>query len=102
MATQTQLTFVKVGEEFVATFKTAASCAIHIERPKPGPFMLGLSSVEGSNYARIEDLPEMVKYQTVIDYTLVGEVFPKYIKVTSAIEPSMALVVSEGEITPGA
>ena len=99
MATQT-LTFVKVGEEYVAAFETTADFALHLERPEAGSLTLGVSSVKDGDFARVENLSSRVRYQTVFDYDFLGGIYPKYIRVASETEPTMAVVTSEGEITP--
>lgn len=99
MATQT-LTFVKVGEEYVAAFETTADFALHLERPEAGSLTLGVSSVKDGDFARVENLSSRVRYQTVFDYDFLGGIYPKYIRVASETAPTMAVVTSEGEITP--
>ena len=99
MATQT-LTFVKVGEEYVAAFEISANFALHLEREEVGSLSLGISSIPDSEFALVDNIPERARYQTVFDYTFSGDVFPKYVKVASVTYPNIAVVVSEGEITP--
>lgn len=99
MATQT-LTFVKVGEEYVAAFEISANFALHLEREEVGSLSLGISSIPDSEFAHVDNIPERARYQTVFDYTFSGDVFPKYVKVASVTYPNIAVVVSEGEITP--
>ena len=99
MATQT-LTFVKVGEEYVAAFEISANFALHLEREEVGSLSLGISSIPDSEFALVDNIPERARYQTVFDYTFSGDVFPKYVKVASVTYPNIAVVISEGEITP--
>ena len=99
MATH-NIEFVKVGEAYVAAFQIGADFALHIERSEAGPLTMGLSSIPDSQFALVENFPERARHQTVTDYTFVGEVYDKYIKIVSSTEPTLAVVTSSGELTP--
>ena len=84
------ITFSKVGDAYEATFKATGDFALHIERPEAGPLGMGITSVEGTDYANVEDFPERARYMRVFDYDFSAVVYPKYIKVTSATQPTSA------------
>lgn len=86
------ITFSKVGDAYEATFEAGSNFALHIERAEAGLLSMGITSVEGTDYANVEDFPERARYMRVFDYEFAGIVFPKYIKVTSATQPTSAAV----------
>lgn len=91
MASQT-ITFNKENNQYVATFQATGDFAIHLERNELGPVTIGASTVQNAGYALVDDFPTSAGNKPVIDYDFSGLVYPKYIKVISATEPTMAVV----------
>lgn len=91
MATQT-IQFVKVGDEYVATFEATADFALHIERNEPGALSMGITSVPDSQYALVENFPERARHQTIFEHSFIGAIYPLAVQIKSATEPVLASV----------
>lgn len=90
--------FVKQGNAYVAEFKVEADFNLHIERDKKGHITLLQRTSEGGKYALLEEFG----YQdgkTVYESDAAGLIYPKFIKVVSAVMPTYAVVTSAGEVT---
>ena len=91
MASQ-DITFNREGDQYVATFEAPGDFALHIERDELGPVTIGTSTVQGADFALVDDFPTTARNKRVIDYDFAGVIYPKYIKVTSSTEPTLAVV----------
>lgn len=90
--------FVKQGNAYVAEFKVEADFNLHIEKDKNGHITLYQRTSEGGKYALLEEFG----YQDgklVYESDAAGLIYPKYIKVVSAVLPTYAVVTSAGEVT---
>lgn len=86
------ITFEKVGTRYEAEFTANGNFALHIERANGGVITLEQTSVQGGQYAPVMGFSQNWRNFPVIDTTIVGDVFPVYIKIVSETQPSMAVV----------
>lgn len=91
------LTFNKDGGSFVAEFVTTADFNLHIEK-SGGDFRIMQKTTENGKYDSIDGL-YIPAGNPVIDYDFVASIYPKYIKIVSEVEPTLAVVTSAGEVT---
>lgn len=92
---ETQITFTKVGGKYVAEFAAGGNFALHIERAEAGAISLEMKSVEEGQYAVVGgEFLQKNRNALVIDEQVQAVVFPVYVRVTSATQPSMAVVVT--------
>lgn len=82
------LEFIQVGNKFVAEFKTEADFNLHVEKEN-GELSVWQTTVEGGKYDVVKTAAPLDK---VVDIDFVGVIYPKYIKVTCASLPTMAVV----------
>lgn len=92
------LTFNKEGGNWVAYFKAEADFALHLERDEAGVMSMEQSTT-GGGYAVVEDFPARARYGRAFDYEFSALVYPKFIRIASATEPTYAEVISSGEVT---
>lgn len=99
------LVFNKQGNEWVAEFEATADFNLHIEREMSGLVKV-YQRTAGGKYTPIKELSLQLGSQLTIDYDFVGVVWPKYIKVVSKVEPTLAVVTfaaasgEDGEAEP--
>ena len=86
-----ELRFVKVDNMFVAEFEAAGDFNLHIERSEGGLFMVEQRTSSEGKYARVANLCYQGGIE-VVDQDFVGAVYPKYIKVSSEVDPTLAIV----------
>lgn len=91
------LTFNKDGGSFVAEFVTTADFNLHIEK-SGGDFRIMQKTPRTGKYDSIDGL-YIPAGNPVIDYDFVASIYPKYIKIVSEVEPTLAVVTSAGEVT---
>lgn len=84
------LTFNKDGGSFVAEFVATADFNLHIEK-SGGDFRIMQKTVENGLYDCIDGL-YIPAGSPVIDYDFVASIYPKYIKIVSEVEPTLAVV----------
>jgi hypothetical protein len=80
---------------YVAEFKVASNCNLHIERESRGAFTIAQRGTKQGKYAYITD--ENYDTRTIIDVDMLGNIYPKYIKITSVSKPTYAEVNFAGE-----
>ena len=86
------LTFNQVGDLYVAEFKAEGPFALHLEVPTVGHLEVRQTSVEGRGYARVSEMPASDSYAPVVDRQFVGDLWPLWIQVETASQPTMAVV----------
>lgn len=86
------LTFNKVGDVYVASFKAEGPFALHLEVPEVGHLKVRQTSVEGSDYALVDEMPMGDQYKPVVDRQFVGELWPLWIQVETGSAPTKAVV----------
>jgi hypothetical protein len=93
-----ELTFNKVGNNWVTEFTVTADFNIHIEKEK-GSLVVKQSTVEGGMYDTVKSL-SVAHTDTTIDADVTALVYPKYIRIESRTEKApYAIVSSEGDVT---
>lgn len=93
------LTFVKnLSNEWVAEFKLEASASIHIEFAKRAALQMMQRTTASGEFAPVVD--NKYPASTTYDFEIMDiEVYPKFIRIVSAEEPTYAEVISNGEVT---
>lgn len=86
-----ELTFVKNGNFYEAEFEATADFNLHIERVADGRFLIYQKSVTDGKYAIVDSVAYQ-DHEDVIDLDMAALVYPKYIKVASVSEPTLAVV----------
>ena len=86
------LAFKKVGDLYVAEFKAEGPFALHLEVPTVGHLEVRQTSVEGSGYARVSEMPASDSYAPVVDRQFVSDLWPLWIQVETGSHPTMAIV----------
>lgn len=84
------LNFTKDGDLWVAEFSVNGNVNLHIERAEGGYLSIGQRTA-GNKYAYIADAHQLDSKLT-IDEDIQGVVYPKNIKVASAVKPTVAIV----------
>jgi hypothetical protein len=90
-----EIKFEQQGLLYVAEFEVASNCNLHIERESRGAFTIAQRGTKQGKYAYITD--ENYDSRTTIDVDMLGNIYPKYIKITSASKPTYAEVNFAGE-----
>lgn len=92
-----ELVFKSSEQEFAGNpayeveFNATADFNLHIERPSGGRFLVFQKSVQNGNYSLVDGVGYQ-DYKAVFDIDFVGAVYPKWIKIVSEVEPTMAVV----------
>ena len=95
-----KINFTKGEKFYTAEFQINGPTAIHIERNKVGPLYLKQKSVENGQYDFVKDFGYNRGGDLTIDTAIQGVVYPMWIKIESASEPTLAEMV-EGEQSGG-
>lgn len=85
------LTFNKDGGSFVAEFVTTADFNLHLEGVLLGDYKI-YQKTAGNDYTLVRGLADRPNYEKVSDFDFSGVVYPKYIKIVSEVEPTLAVV----------
>lgn len=85
-----EIKFEKIDSVYVAEFEITSNCNIHIEREDLGMFTIESRGSKSGKYVPMENGYYGDKY--VIDVDMLGNIYPKYIKITSASKPTYAEV----------
>jgi hypothetical protein len=85
-----EIKFEQQGLLYVAEFEVASNCNLHIERESRGAFTIAQRGTKQGKYAYITD--ENYDDRTIIDVDMLGNIYPKYIKITSVSKPTYAEV----------
>lgn len=94
------INFVKGEQYYTAEFKINGPVNIHIERAKAGGIYIRQKSVADGKYALINSSNWITAANLTIDTAIQGVVYPMWIKIESASEPTLAEMV-EGEQSGG-
>lgn len=87
-----ELTFTKNEKAgtYVAEFEATADFNLHIERTKGGRIFF-YQRTAGTGYAHVDNVPWQDGKDSIdLDFTAL--IYPKFIKVVSEVEPSLAVV----------
>lgn len=90
-----EIKFEKLNGLYVAEFEATSDFNLHIERNQRGAFTIAQRGTKQGKYAYITD--ENYDDRVTIDVDMLGEIYPKYIKVTSVTEPTYAEVNMKSE-----
>lgn len=93
-----RLNFVHKDNVWVTEFSVSADYNLHIEGVAEGDVRIYQSGVEGAKYALVRGATLYPSYGEVYDMDFSALLYPKYIRVECATEPTMAEVTSEGEV----
>lgn len=85
-----EIKFEQQGLLYVAEIEVASNCNLHIERESRGAFTIAQRGTKQGKYAYITD--ENYDNRTIIDVDMLGNIYPKYIKITSVSRPTYAEV----------
>lgn len=94
-----ELIFTKQADRWVAEFIANNDFNLHIEGVVEGNVSLFQRGSESGNYAFVKDGTPHPSYANVYDYDFAALIYPKFIKVSCATEPTSGIVTSNGEIT---
>lgn len=85
-----EITFTKIDNKYVSEFQVTSDFNLHLERSEGGTLNIEQRTAQGQ-YVAIKDakFPLMDK---VIDCDFSALVYPKYIKIISDINPTLAVV----------
>jgi hypothetical protein len=86
-----ELSFVKEGGKYSAEFEVTADFNLHIERDDNGFLFVQQRTASSGQYDSIQGA-NFTPSDLVIDIDFVGAVYPKWIKIVSEAEPTMAVV----------
>lgn len=96
------LTFTQENGLYVAEFEATAPFSIHLERPKGGFINMLQRSVDSGTFVAVKNFNPNYNATQVIDADCgQGAVYPKWIRLESAVEPSVAEVTFESESSGG-
>lgn len=84
-----EITFELIDGLYTAEFEVKSNCNIHVEREGKGPFFILQRGTKTGKYAVVseEDYNKLT-----IDVDMLGNIYPKYIKITSVSKPTYAEV----------
>ena len=86
----------------MAEFEATAPFSIHLERPKGGFINMLQRSVDSGTFVAVKNFNPNYNATQVIDADCgQGAVYPKWIRIESAVEPSVAEVTFESESSGG-
>lgn len=94
-----ELTFQKSADRWIAEFEAHADFNLHLEGVLGGAVSIFQRGTASGGYAYVNDATPISSYANVYDYDFTGVVYPKFIKVSCASEPTFAEVISNGEVT---
>lgn len=96
------LTFTQENGLYVAEFEATAPFSIHLERPRGGFINMLQRSVDSGTFVAVKNFNPNYNATQVIDADCgQGAVYPKWIRLESAVEPSVAEVTFESESSGG-
>jgi hypothetical protein len=87
-----EIKFTKNGEKFVSEFTATADFNLHLEGVVEGKVKVYQRSTAGGEYAYVRAATPYPSFSKVYDYDFSALVYPKYIKVVTDAEPTMAVV----------
>lgn len=94
-----ELIFTKQADRWVAEFIATDDFNLHIEGVVEGNVSVFQRGSESGNYAFVKEGTPHPSYANVYDYDFAALIYPKFIKVSCATEPTSGIVTSDGEIT---
>ena len=86
-----ELSFVKEGRRYFAEFKATSDFNLHIEKTGSGFLYVQQKTVENAEYDSIRGAT-FAQSDVVIDIDFTALVYPKWIKIVTEVEPTLAVV----------
>lgn len=83
---------------YEAEFEVTGNFAIHIERTRGDAALILKQRTGGGKYALVDDFNYAKSKGEVLDYEASVSI-PKFIKIVSEVEPTLAEIVTDGEVT---
>lgn len=90
-----ELVFNKVNDRWESEFKIDSNFNLHIEGVTGGNVQVYQRSTENGEYAFVRQATPSVSYGKVYDVDFTAVLYPKYIKVSCATEPTLAVVTDD-------
>lgn len=87
-----ELTFNKVGDRYEAEFQVTGDFNLHIEAVLDGNVAVYQRTTDTGDYALVRDSRLYPVYGRVYDMDFTTAVYPKYIKVSCATQPTSGVV----------
>lgn len=84
------ITFNNINNEYYSEFTVEQDFNVHIEFDYSTPLKFYQKSIDNGDYAEIKGLK--TTNNKIVDYDFIGAVYPKYIKIVSEVEPTIAIV----------
>ena len=81
-------------------FEASSDFNIHIERPNDGYFFIFQKSIPNGKYTEVNSVYDL-ESKTIIDIDFSGSVYPKYIRVVSESEVTLAEVTESSDTSGG-
>lgn len=94
-----ELNFIKNENGWVAEFEASADFNLHIDGVLEGNVQVYQRGTTSGGYSLVRGATPYPTYGKAYDFDFSALVYPKFIKVVCATEPSYAEVVSDGEVT---
>lgn len=93
-----ELTFEKQNNFYVSEFQITSDANLHIEK-STGKLQLFQRTIGAGDYAEIKDF-DTSDYDSdkIIDIDFQALVYPKWIKIKSAVKPLIATITTDGEV----
>jgi len=86
-----ELTFRKEGSKYIAEFAATADFNLHLEREDGGLLYVQQRTSTSGQYDSIKG-GDFAPQDKIVDCDFLGVVYPKYIKIVSEVEPTLAIV----------
>lgn len=96
-----ELTFEKEENWYVSEFKVKGDFNLHIEKEPKGEFYLYQRTSSSGQYDIIQDFGYKKGGDNVIDLDLQALVYPKWIKIKSSVNPTLAVVTMASSNSEG-
>lgn len=93
-----ELTFEKIGDWYISEFEVTSDFNLHIEKEPKGDFYLYQRTSSSGQYDIIQDFGYKKGGDNVIDLDFQALVYPKWIKIKSAVIPTVATISTDGEV----
>lgn len=85
------LQFLKEKTKFVAEFEATGDFNLHLERPSAGAIYLQVRGTSQGKYDSVKNV-SMSDADLIFDSDFTALVYPKYIRIVSDVEPTVAVV----------
>ena len=94
-----EIKFTKQGNVWVSEFEATGDFNLHLEGVDTRSIKISQSGTPEGKYDTVRDI-DTYGFDKVFDFDFSALVYPKWIKVECATQPTKASVISNGEISP--